>query len=617
MRENSEKSKILEKSRKEAEKSIQKTVKKIQKELESRKRVDLGKYPIEKIKRELREIIVAGINFQGLGRGDIKLEIPPEHVKADLSFAVFDLAKKAKTDPKSLAEKICNIINESELAYIEKAKAAGPYVNLNLNKNFAYADILSGIARAKDKYGESDVGAGKVVLIDYSSPNIAKPFGVGHLRSTIIGQALANIYHKTGFSVIKDNHLGDWGTQFGKLIYAYEKWGDKNKIKYDPIGELNNLYIKFHKEAETNPDMEDKAREIFKKMEAGDPKLLRLWHKFKKISVLEFKKIYDKLGVNFDMYLGESHFLSIDGVIEQCLQKNIAKKDESGAIIVDSLSGIPSFLLRKQDGSSLYAARDLAAIKFRVETFKPDMILYAVGEEQSLNFKQLFALSEAIGYTDGTKVKHIGFGLVLMEGKKMSTRKGTLVELEDLIGESVSKSKQIMTEKDKGLSPEDLDKISEVVGIGAIIYNDLRQSRTKNISFDWERMLDFEGGSAVYLQYTYARINSIIKKLESLGVETKKPAMPVFEKDSEFALAKKMMFYPEIILESQKNDSPHLIAIYLEELAQLFNHFYNDVSIIGTEDKKIQQSRAALIESVAVIIKNGLSLLNVKVAERI
>ena len=608
---------MLETIKKEGNKDIEKTQKRIAKELKSKKFVSLDNYVIEKIKASVVNLI----------KNDIVLILPPPHISADLSFSVFEAVKANGANPKELSAKIAESINNSKNEFIEKAEASGPYVNLFLNKSKVYSLAVPQTVKLKEKYGQSGVNASKVALIDYSGPNIAKPIGVGHLRSTVIGQALANIYEATGYSVIKDNHLGDWGTQFGKLVYAYQQWGDKKKIAENPIKGLNELYVRFHKEAEKNPEVEDRVRDIFQKMEEGDKKLLNLWAKFKKISIAEFKKVYERLGIKFDTCLGESYFAGeTDKIAEECLEKKLARIDkETGAIAVEGLKGLPSFLLRKKDDSGLYITRDLAALIFRMEVFEPDDILYVVGDEQSLHFKQLFALAKALGYIDGAKAKHIGFGLVLSGGEKMSTRKGTLIELEELIKQSVEKSKEILRQKNKELSEKEIEEISEIVGLGAVIYNDLRQSRQKNISFDWNRMLDFEGGSAVYLQYTVARINSIIKKfnqaehqgLSLMSRTVLDVAKSVFEKDSEFALAKKIMFFPLVILEAQKHNSPHLIAVYLEELAQLFNHFYNEVSIIGTEDKELRLSRIALIKSVATVIKNGLGLLCVKTPEKI
>src|SRR3989339_1252548 len=604
---------MLEAIKKEGDKAVEKTKKRITKELSLKKTVIFDNYTLIKIKKSIGKIL-------GISADKFSLNIPPEHIKTDLSVALFGFAEQdsGNNDPKKLAEDWAKKINETKNEFIENAQALGPYLNLILNKEKIYSLVLSQAGKLKNKYGENGVNAEKTAIIDYSGPNIAKPIGVGHLRSTIIGQALANIYEATGYGVIRDNHLGDWGTQFGKLVYAYRQWGDKKKIAENPIKELNELYVKFHEEAEKNPEIEDKAREIFRKMEEGDSELIKLWMKFRSISIAEFKKVYERLGIKFDMYLGEIYFAGeTDKIVEECLEKKLAKKDEeTGAIAVEDLDGLPSFLLRKKDDSGLYITRDLAALIFRMEVFEPDDILYVVGEEQSLHFKQLFALARTLGYIDGDKVKHVGFGLVLSGGEKMSTRKGTLIELEELIKQSVEKSKEILRQKNKDLSEKEVEEISEIIGLGAVVYNDLRQSRQKNISFDWNRMLDFEGGSAVYLQYTVARINSILKKLDAAEIE-EKISKPVFEKESEFALAIKMMFFPQIILDAQKHNSPHLVAVYLEELAQLFNHFYNEVLVINTKDANLRLSRVLLIKSVATVIKNGLGLLGVKTPEKI
>src|SRR3989338_6097578 len=500
---------MLEDIKKEGDKAVEKTKKRIAKELSSKKAVIFNNYALVKIKESLGKILEIKVD-------KLSLDIPPEHIKTDLSLALFGFTGQGYggNDPKKLAQDWAKKINETKNEFIESAQAFGPYLNINLKKQKIYSSLLKDVSKLKDKFGRSDLNAKKVAVIDYSGTNIAK-----------------------------------------------------------------------------------------------------------------FKKVYERLGIKFDAYLGESYFAGeTDKLVEECLEKKLAKKDEeTGAIAVENLEGLPSFLLRKKDDSGLYITRDLAALIFRVEVFEPDSILYVVGEEQSLHFRQLFALARALGYIDGAKAEHIGFGLVLSGGEKMSTRKGTLIELDELIKQSVEKSKEILRQKNKDLSEKEIEEISEIIGLGAVVYNDLRQSRQKNISFDWKRMLDFEGGSAVYLQYTVARINSILKKLSqtdhqgpSLISRTVLDGLQsVFEKESEFALARKMMFFPVVILEAQKHNSPHLIAVYLEELAQLFNHFYNEVSIIGTEDANLRLSRISLIKSVATVIKNGLKLLGVKTPEKI
>lgn len=623
-----ERKELLEKKQNEFEKyklevteSVDIVQKRIREEKEHRDYVNFDGYPSEELQKEVRRVVQKSLSTQDVG--EIGLSVPPTHIHGDFALEVFYLAKKLGERPNILAKKIVDGINEHELELIKDASLVGAFVNVETHKEKLYQEVLSKIMELGERYGESDINAGRVAIIDYSAPNIAKPIGVGHLRSTIIGQALANIYNETGYSVIRDNHLGDWGTQFGSLIYAYKEWGDEKKIAENPIGELKDLYVKFHQFSEEHPEVKDNARELFARLEKKDPELVAYWKRFRDLSLKDFERVYKQLGIKFDTNIGESYFTErADKLVDECIVKGFCKKAEaSEAIVVDQMGEIPSFLLRKQDGSSLYLSRDLATLQFRVDTFNPDAILYVVGNEQDLNFKQLFEFSKRAEYLpDGVEAKHIGFGMVLRDGKKMSTRKGTLIELEDLIAQSVEKSKEILLKKNPDADPQELNKVSEIVGIGAILYNDLRQSRAKNISFEWEKMLDLEGGSAVYLQYSYVRINSILKKLTEAYGEidfSKVEKINIsFVNKSEFDLAKKLMMFPEVIARAQETDSPHHICGYLEELASLFNGFYNDVSILRTEDKKLRESRVVLIKGVSIVIKKGLSMLSIKVPEK-
>lgn len=601
--------------------SVKAVQERIKEEIEHREYVDFGNYPAEKLQKEVTEVVMESLSAQDVG--EMELSVPPPHVVGDFAIEVFRLAKKFDEKPNVLAKKIADSINGREMHLIKDASVAGAFVNVETHKEKLYQEVVSKILELGERYGESDINAGKLAIIDYSAPNIAKPIGVGHLRSTIIGQALANIYHETGYSVIRDNHLGDWGTQFGSLIYAYKEWGDEKKIAENPIGELKDLYVKFHQFSEEHPEVKDNARELFARLEKKDPELVAYWKRFRDLSLKDFERVYKQLGIEFDTNIGESYFTEqADKLVDECTAKGLCRKDEaSEAIVVDQMGEISSFLLKKQDGTSLYLSRDLATLQFRVDTFNPDTILYVVGSEQDLNFKQLFELGKRAEYLpDSVEAKHIGFGMVLRDGKKMSTRKGTLIELEDLISQSVEKSKEILLKKNPDADPQELNKVSEIVGIGAIIYNDLRQSKAKNISFDWEKMLDLEGGSAVYLQYSYVRINSILKKLtEAYGEidfgKLEKGDISFINK-SEFELAKKLMMFPEVIARAQETDSPHHICGYLEELASLFNGFYNEVSILRTEDKKLRESRVALSKGVSLVIKKGLSMLSIKVPEK-
>lgn len=600
----------------EIDASIERAQEKIKREKSRRQYVKRETYPAWLLRSELKETL--GVDFF-----ETELVSPPEHVAGDFSLETYALAKKTNQAPLQLAKEIAEKLNAQKSGLIEQAFPVGPFVNIETNKAKLYQLVIEGILSLGEQYGESDLGAGQVALFDYSAPNIAKPIGVGHLRSTIIGQALLNIYHATGFSVIGDNHLGDWGTQFGKLIYAYQNWGDEKAIIKNPIEELKNLYVRFNQEAREKPELNDAAREIFLRLEQGDPDLLAVWKRFRDLSLLDFQRVYQKLGIEFDTYIGESYFQSeVEKLVEECLTQKFCRVDkESGAVVVDEIAGLPSFLLRKKDGTSLYLTRDLATLKFRIKTFRPQTLLYVVGNEQELNFRQLFAFARQVGIVSfETELKHIGFGMVLRDGKKMSTREGTLIELEELLSQSIKKAREILSEKNSSATEVELEEIGEIIGVGAIIYNDLRQSRTKNISFDWKRMLDLEGGSAVYLQYSYVRIRSILRKLSQTHARGDSASQAekkyFFETESEFKLAKKLMLFPEIIIKATRTDSPHHICGYLEELALLFNSFYAETSLLKTSEAALRDSRVALCQSVAIVLKKGLGLLGIRVPEK-
>lgn len=581
-----------------------------------KKSVAPAQNPIEAIRADLHKLITKTFSKKVLST-IIELELPPPHTKADYAVASFLLAQQLSENPKTIAQKIADKIKTNKIRNIKEVTVAGPYLNITVDQHQLYDDILRHISSCGEEYGHSNINTGKIVLIDFSSPNIAKPLGIGHLRSTIIGHALANIYEWTGFGVIRDNHLGDWGTQFGELIYAYKHWGNEEAIQKNPIRELKNLYVKFHEELKNDTSLKIEARRLFGELEKGDNELLGLWKKFRDLSIIDFQKTYEKLGVDFDTYIGESYFTQdTNGIIQDCLKTGVCKKDpNSDVVFVDSLADLPSFIVRKQDGSSLYITRDLATLKYRIKTFNPDVILYVVGSEQGLNFKQLFALAKAIGLLPANIVaNHIGFGMVLREGKKMSTRRGTVVELEDVLNKAAEKAKKIMLASGHNLTEEEVSSIADSVGISAILYNDLHQARETNISFDWDRMLKFEAGSSAYLQYTYVRIQSIIAKAKEKisSISENQAASYTFENKKEFDLAKKVGLFAQIVVSAQKANAPHLICTYLEELSQEFNSFYSDVPVIATEDNSLFLSRIRLIQAVATALKNGLTILGIK-----
>jgi arginyl-tRNA synthetase len=579
--------------------NFKKAFKKAKKRHKLKKLISISEYVLFKVYKEIKSIL------EDFELGDF--QTPPEHIKADLT--VIGNLEKIKEAARE--------INAGSFEYLKKAEIQGPFLNISLKSEVVFQSILKNLTNFSERYGTSDLNEDKFALIEYSAPNVARPIGVGHLRSTIIGEVLSRIYEATGYTVLRDNYLGDWGTQFGKLIYAYQTWGDKKKVKENPLKELKKLYVKFQEESEDNEQLVEKARSILKELEEGDKKTLKLWKRFRELSIREYKRIYNWLGVEFDHYGGESMFLKSARVVpEDCLKKGICKKGEQGVVIAE-VDNLPTFLVRKQDNSTIYHSRDLAQLKFRVEKFKPDDILYVVGSEQTLYFHQLFALAGKLEYLNGVTPKHIGFGLVLGEdGKRMSTRHGTAVELENLIDQSIKKSRKIIEEKNPELSVKEKQEIAEKVGIGAIIYNDISQSREKNITFNWDRILDFETGSAVYLQYTYVRINSILEKYKKGIGNPQKPEKFVFEELIEFELSRKLMFFPGVVLKARENDSPHIIAVYLEELAGIFNAFYNKISIIKTQDDGLRNSRIFLAKGVSQVIKNGLMLLDVPVPKK-
>ncbi|MEX2436678.1 MAG: arginine--tRNA ligase [Candidatus Paceibacterota bacterium] len=534
---------------------------------------------------------------------ECRLDTPPEHIEADFSITT----SNPKDNPK-LVEKI----KEKELGYIEDVKIAGPFINLFLKRDLFFSNVLDNIYKRQESYGSSNVR--KKIFIEYSSPNIAKPLGVGHLRSLVIGESLSRIYKKAGYKVFKENYLGDWGTQFGKMIYAYQKWGDEEKIKQNPTKELKTLYVKFQKESEKDKTIEDNAREIFNSLEKGDEELLKLWKKFRELSIEEFKEVYNRFGVEFDNYSGESHYVKSSlEIIEEIKNKGLCEEGEGESLIVE-LEDLPSFLIRKKDGSTLYLTRDIAALRDRVKKHNPDKLIYVVGNEQSLHFQQLFKISEALGIINKNNVEHVANGLILIDGKKMSTRKGTTINLSQLLDESVQRSRNVIEEKNSSLSEEEKAKISEIIGVGSVVYNDLRHYRLKDVNFEWDKVLNFEGGSAVYLQYTYARINSILNKLN----QKSSPSLSkyIFEDEVEFDIAKHLFSFPKVIKNSCDRKEPHVICNYLEDLAKHFNSFYNKVSIINTEDENLKASRIALAHSTALVIKEGLRILSVDVPEK-
>ena len=484
------------------------------------------------------------------------------------------------------------------------------FINFYLSQKTLTVE-LEKILKEKDKYGRSKIGKGKTIIIDYSGVNIAKPFGIGHLRSTIIGQAIYNLHKFLGYKVIGDNHIGDWGTQFGKLIYAIKEWGSEKEIAKDPVKNLVSLYVKFHEEAEKNPELEEEGRKWFKKLEQGNKEARRLWIKCVQWSLKEFERVYKILGIKIDLTLGESFYESmLKDVIKEAQEKGIAVKSKGAIIINYPNNALPPFMIEKSDGATLYSTRDLATIKYRRKKFKPDKIVYEVGADQILHFRQLFWAAELLGWGKREDYIHVVHGMMRLSTGRMRTRKGEIILLEDVLREAIERSKKIVEEKNPDLKGK--EKIAKIIGIGAVKYNDLSKHPSTNIIFDWEKVLNLQGNSGPYLQYTYARAKSIIRKSGTRRIKVKRE----FKEEKEIQLLKQLQRFPEIIEQAAENYSPNLICNYLFTLSQNFNTFYESLPVLNAENNNLKTMRLALVMATAQIIKNGLNLLGIEVLER-
>lgn len=530
------------------------------------------------------------------------VEVPPIGNMGDYAFPCFGLAKKLKSNPMKIAEDLVRKFRKNLPKGISNVDLNGGYVNFFIDKKILANNVLGKVN--KKGFGENNFGKGKTVCIDMSSPNIAKPFGIGHLRSTIIGNSLGKIAEANGYHVVKINYLGDWGTQFGKIIFAYKKWGDEKKLKADAIGHLQKLYVK----VSADKVYDDGARAEFKKLESGDEENLKLWENFRKLSIGKFDEIYDLLGISFDVVSGESLYNDkMDVVVEELKKKKLLKKDD-GALIVDlKTEGLGVALIQKSDGTSLYVTRDLAAVKDRKEKYKFDKMIYEVGQEQKLHFKQLFKILEKMGYGWYKDCVHVAHGLYLGDGgKKFSTRKGKTVYMEDILIEVIDKAKKNLLTREN-IAKKELEERARKIALAAIFYGDLKNNRENNMIFNVDNFLSFEGDTGPYLLYSYARANSIIKKVKS-----KKIVRVVDLKDSEIGLLKKINSFGDVVVRAYENLAPNLIANYSFELAQMFNEFYHSCPVLGSIEEGF---RLKLVDAFRVTLKKSLGLLGIGVLE--
>ncbi len=560
---------------------------------------------IEKIVSSLKEKI-------DLPEDEIKrlLEIPPDFKMGDYAFPCYSLSKTLKKSPNAIAGELAQSLPVGKP--IEAVRAVGPYLNFFVDKTTLSETVLRTISEERDGYGNKAVGKGKPVVIDFSSPNIAKHLAVHHLRSALIGNAIYHIYKTLGYTCVGINHLGDWGTQFGQLIVAYKKWGSEDAHKSYTVTDLNNLYVRFHQEAEKNPGLEDEARAWFKKLEAGDAEAKELWQHFKDISLKEFQKIYDMLGIHFDAFVGESFYNAmIEDTITRIKEKGLSKVSEQALIVDLEPYNMPPCLLRKKDDTTLYATRDITAAEYRKKTYDFDKMVYVVGSEQKLHFTQFFKVLELMGHDWANRCVHVDFGLMKFKDGKMSTRKGKVVLLEDLLIEAVERIRKIIEEKNPSL--ENKETVARDVGIGAVIFADLCTKRNKDVVFDWDEVLNFEGETGPYIQYTHARLCSILRKY---GM----PATPdikfeLLKEEETFILIKNLGQFPSVIVKSAEFHEPSLICNYLIDVCGSLNRFYNAHRVLS-DDEELTKARILLVDATRQVIKNGLHVLGMQAPER-
>lgn len=535
------------------------------------------------------------------------IEIPPNSDMGDYAYPCFKLAKVFRKAPPMIAGELVEKIEKKE--FIKEIKTVGAYINFFTEKSVYVKEVLESVLTKEADYGKSTEGNGKTIVIDYSSPNIAKPFHVGHLRSTVIGNAIYKIYECLGYNCEGVNHLGDWGTQFGKLIVAYKKWGSKETVEKDGIQELMKIYVKFHEEAEKEPSLDDEARLWFVKMQDGDEEALTLWKWFYDISIKEFERVYEMLGVKFDAYTGESFYNDkMDAVVEELKEKNLLKESE-GAMIVDlEEDKMPPCLIIRKDGGTLYATRDITAALYRKKTYNFEKCIYLTALDQNLHFAQWFKVIEKMGYEWSKDLVHVPFGLVSLDTGKLSTRHGNVVLMEELLNQAINETTKIIEEKNPNLPNK--EEVAKQVGIGAVIFNDLYNNRIKDVVFSWSRMLNFDGETGPYVQYTHARACSLINKVCGSEEIDKNVDFSLLNDEASVEVCKLIEMYPAKIKDAAAKFEPSIVTRHLVDIAQAFNKFYHDNPIMSSEDE-VKKARIALVYAVKTILASGLGLLGI------
>ena len=545
----------------------------------------------------------AGINYEAL------LEVPPDNKLGDFAFPCFKLSKALRMGPPMIAQKLAAAIDRPEVC---TAQPVNGYLNFFLNRGNFAKDTLQKVMAAPERWGSGNEGEGKTVVLDYSSINIAKRFHIGHLSTTMIGNSLCRIYGFLGWHTVSVNHLGDWGTQFGKMICAYKKWGNKEEVEKGGVDAMTALYVRFHEEAEKNPELENEGRAWFKKIEDGDPEALEIFNWFKDVTLKDASRVYKKLGVQFDYYTGESFYHDkTDRVVNELKEKGLLTESDGAQVVDLSDDNMPPCLILKSDGTTIYATRDLAAIFYRKDTFHFDKCLYVVAYQQDLHFRQVFRVVEKMGYPWAkNQLVHVAFGMVSYEGQSLSTRKGHVLYLDELLDRAVEKALAIIKEKSPNL--ENKEEVARQVGVGAVIYSDLQNSRIKDIDFWWDRALNFDGDTGPYVQYTYTRCCSVMRKAGEVAAQPDYNALL----DDEAQLVLRLLArFPEDVRAACRTNEPFMITRATTDLAKAYNKYYYEHRILDGEPGEIA-ARVQLTDAVRQVIKTGLYLIGMEAPER-
>lgn len=560
-----------------------------------------------------KEVVNAITNIvDSLNREEIEklIEIPPSYDMGDYAFPCFRLAKVFRKAPNLIAQELAEKIGTGE--YFEKVENAGPYLNFFINKNKLTESVLEEIRDKEGSFGAQNIGKGRNIIVEFSSPNIAKPFHIGHIRSTVIGNSLYKICKFLGFNAIAINHLGDYGTQFGMLIAAYKKWGDKEVIENDPINELLKLYVKFNAEADKDESLRDEARYWFKELENGNEEAVELWQWIRDVSLKEFSRVYNLLNITFDSYAGESFYSDKMGrVLDELEEKGLLKESEGAKIVDLEEYGMTPALIQKKDGSTLYITRDIAAAIYRKEHYDFYKNIYVVASQQNLHFKQWFKVVELMGYDWAKDCIHVPFGMVSLEDGTLSTRKGRVVFLEDVLKKAIEGAKKIIEDKNPNL--ENKDEVAKQVGIGAVIFQELFNSRIKDYVFSWDRTLSFEGETGPYVQYTHARANSLLEK-GGFNCEHNVD-YTILKEQEEIDLVRLLYNFPQVVYDAYEKLEPSFITRHVVEIAKAFNKFYNSCPIMSSEEE-LKRARLALVYAAKTVIKTGIGLLGMEAPEK-